>query len=265
MRQGQHYEWAVIRFLIVLEIVLVALLAVRWFDPDAASRASESIASHPEATAPSSAIESPPGSSHIAAHDRNRLTQDLLGATAALTAASLTTATDHAAPAAEVEPKPMAAAGQALDRDQVVEAQRLLARLGYSPGAADGIWGARTQQAVDTWRRRSGRPEGLIDAELLAQLRSDFRARAATTASRRTLHAGKQGRTTPPPGQDDSTAEPAWVASLAGGFQRLIGREFDSRRNPQGIRDYCAVNRETWIFDEGRRSFLWCGRYPTRS
>jgi S1-C subfamily serine protease len=53
----------------------------------------------------------------------------------------------HAAPAqAEVEPTSVAAA------------QRALAALGYSPGAADGVMGPRTRQAIAAFQRDTGLP-----------------------------------------------------------------------------------------------------------
>lgn len=52
---------------------------------------------------------------------------------------------------------------------------------------------------------------------------------------------------------------PGWMASIAGGFQRLLGHEFDSNKEPGRIREYCLRNQETWIFDEGRHAFTYCG------
>lgn len=46
---------------------------------------------------------------------------------------------------------------QVTGASQVVEAQRLLARLGYDPGPADGVMGARTRQAMAAYERDFGR------------------------------------------------------------------------------------------------------------
>jgi hypothetical protein len=247
----------VVRFLILLEVVLVGLLAVRWLDSDTAPLAGATVA---ERALPgqlrSVGLAAVPAS--LPLEDRAQLTRDLLGSTAA--------GVPSIAAAGQAEPELQEAAAHALpapDRAQVAEAQRLLARLGHAPGPADGVLGERTEHALDAWQRRSGRPRGaVLDAALLAQLRKDVRA--AQVASARTARLAAP-RHVDLPNLNDGRTEPAWVATLAGGFQRLFGREFDSRRNPLTIRDYCSLNRETWIFDEGRRTFLWCGGYPTRS
>jgi hypothetical protein len=250
----------VIRFLILLEIVLVALLGVRWFEAGAASRTGVTLFGT-TAGGESSAAAAPAVSAPLPDQDRIWLTRDLLGAPGAGVArpASL----HDLEPEQQGDTKETAAAsGHSMDRALVAEAQRLLRRLGYSPGAADGVWGPRTERALDAWRRRSGRMEGgSVDAALLSQLREDVRARSAA-AARRTSRGATPRHAATPAVQVDSGAQPAWISSLAGGFQRLTGREFDSRRNPQRIRDYCMVNRESWIFDEGSRNFVWCGRYP---
>ena len=38
--------------------------------------------------------------------------------------------------------------GLAQSGDNVREAQQVLQQLGYSPGTADGIWGAKTEKAI---------------------------------------------------------------------------------------------------------------------
>jgi hypothetical protein len=250
----------VIRFLILLEIVLVGLLGVRWFEAGAASR-SAAVFSETTAGGETTAAAAPPLSAPMPDQDRVRLARDLLGAPAADMPPLVSqhdVASDRPGNTTEAAP----ASGKATDGALLAEVQRLLRQLGYSPGAADGVWGPRTERALEAWRRRSGRGQGSgIDAALLSQLRYDVRARSAATA-RRSSRAAMPRRAAAPAVQDHSSAQPAWVSSLAGGFQRLTGREFDSRRNPQRIRDYCMANRETWIFDEGSRNFLWCGRYP---
>jgi len=56
----------------------------------------------------------------------------------------------------------------------VAEAQRRLARLGYGPGAADGIQGPRTNAALAKWERERGMaPDPTINEALLALLQPD--------------------------------------------------------------------------------------------
>ncbi len=132
----------------------------------------------------------------------------------------------------------------------VAGVQRYLARLGYAPGAADGILGESTRRALADYRRRTGSADGPISETLIARLRRDAdRASARESRLRRIA-------TRPSGGYERA---PGWVASIAGGFQRLLGHEFDSEKQPGRIREYCRVNHDTWIFDEGRGAFAYCG------
>ena len=73
----------------------------------------------------------------------------------------------------------------------VAEAQRLLGRLGYDAGPADGVAGRRTQAAVAAYQRASGLPEyGEIDGAFVERLRRDVAARAAPRAERQPAVAG---------------------------------------------------------------------------
>ena len=132
----------------------------------------------------------------------------------------------------------------------VAGVQRYLARLGYAPGAADGILGESTRRALADYRRRTGSADGPISMTLIARLRRD-----ADRASAREPRL-KRIATRPSGGYERA---PGWVASIAGGFQRLLGHEFDSEKQPGRIREYCRVNHDTWIFDEGRGAFAYCG------
>jgi peptidoglycan hydrolase-like protein with peptidoglycan-binding domain len=54
----------------------------------------------------------------------------------------------------------------------IEQAQRLLARLGYPVGPADGIVGPKTRAAVKAFQRKEGLAEsGKVSDELLSQLR----------------------------------------------------------------------------------------------
>lgn len=249
-----------VRFLILLEVVLLALLGVRWFEAGATSR-NGGVPVPGAAAGPVARLTAPPSTSApIPDLDRVWLARDLLGVTDVLPPVS----PGDAEPERQITTKDLVtASGQALEPAELAEVQRLLRRLGYSTGAADGVWGPRTERAIEAWRRRSGRLEGGSGDESLASLlREDLRGRSAAVAVRRSAPAAMPRHAAARAVHDDSAAQPGWISSLAGGFQRLTGHDFDSRRNPQKIRDYCTVNRETWIFDEGSRNFLWCGRYP---
>jgi hypothetical protein len=140
---------------------------------------------------------------------------------------------------------------------KVATAQRLLATLGHAPGPADGVFGERTARAIRNYQRRAGAaPDGLVSDELIAQLRRD---------ARRIARHELQPTRAPSQSQPTDDSAPRWIGWIAGGFQRLLGHEFDSNKNPGRIREYCRANRETWIFDEGRRAFTYCGRLATSS
>lgn len=56
----------------------------------------------------------------------------------------------------------------------IARAQSLLAKLGYTPGPADGAIGPMTRDAVIAYQRKSGMPEtGRVDATLLKRLEAD--------------------------------------------------------------------------------------------
>lgn len=59
-----------------------------------------------------------------------------------------------------------------LTRDAVREAQRLLSRLGFEPGPADGVVGSRTERSVREFQEREGLPaDGRISAALIDRLK----------------------------------------------------------------------------------------------
>lgn len=60
----------------------------------------------------------------------------------------------------------------------VVTVQRHLLRLGFDPGPADGIAGARTRAAISAWQRARGRAEtGAITPDLVADLAAELARR----------------------------------------------------------------------------------------
>ena len=65
-------------------------------------------------------------------------------------------------------------------RAEVVEAQKLLGELGYSPGAPDGQMGPNTRKAIAAFQGQAGlRVTGALDAPLLAALREAMRSKTA--------------------------------------------------------------------------------------
>jgi putative peptidoglycan binding protein len=138
---------------------------------------------------------------------------------------------------------------------RVAAAQELLGRLGYSPGAADGVLGERTDAALRSYQSRAGlRPDGRIGDTLLAQLRRDVRAQTSGVRTRERKLAAITPATPP-----DKPSE-GWLTSVVSGFQRMLGHRFDGVERPQELRAYCRANTDTWVFDEGRRDFVYCGR-----
>ena len=74
---------------------------------------------------------------------------------------------------------PSAAAGPP-QRQAIREAQGLLAKLGYEPGPADGIWGKRSARAYRVFLRNAGRPESdTMTPEALSAMRQIVRRRSA--------------------------------------------------------------------------------------
>ena len=79
------------------------------------------------------------------------------------------------APAASGQSPAVAPPAPEPDRS-VAEVQRLLARLGYEPGPADGILGPRSKAAIERYRSdRSLPPAASIDSDLVGHLRADLR------------------------------------------------------------------------------------------
>ena len=135
---------------------------------------------------------------------------------------------------------------------QIARAQSKLAALGYDPGPADGRLGGRTEAAVRKFRKDARLPgDGLIDDRLLVRLDTEAR-----TLSRRPNLAAIAPRAAP---EAEQRRERNVFGSVLGGFQRLLGRDFDSVRRPAELATYCRANADTWIYDFGREAFVYCG------
>ena len=64
-------------------------------------------------------------------------------------------------------------------------AQVALARLGYSPGATDGVIGANTRAALRAWQKARGLPaDGYLSLDMIDRLRADASAAIAPAAAR---------------------------------------------------------------------------------
>jgi hypothetical protein len=280
----------VIRYLIVLECFLVALLISPWFGgavPDnrpAVEQVAEQRATHARAIpSPEEPALGGIRRNALSAADRLILNKELLGLPSGSSAGEGGTASGHDVrrrpsidpasvvsdstalaaaepPARTGESLPGQATGGAeeappgLSPASVAAAQRHLSRLGYSPGAADGVLGERTRRALADYRRRTGASgDSLLSEALIARLRRDADRAAARDSQRRRVVSYLP--------RDERA--PGWMASIAGGFQRLLGHEFDSKKQPGRIREYCLRNQDTWIFDEGREAFTYCGHIAT--
>ncbi|MBK8175360.1 MAG: peptidoglycan-binding protein [Rhodospirillales bacterium] len=136
----------------------------------------------------------------------------------------------------------------------IAAAQRRLASLGYDPGPVDGRLGRQTYAAIREFQRDSHLPDnGVINAALLARLEAVENVH---------VQLRQQELEAMDPAPKDAS-EPARArdlfGSLLGGFQRLLGKDFDSVKRPDEVRSYCRTNAATWIYDFGREAFVYCG------
>lgn len=106
-------------------------------------------------------------------------------------------------PSAEPVP-PAAADAEAPPVEALQEAQALLATLGYSPGAADGIWGRRSVEAYRAFLRDAGLP----DAEVLTPAALFAMRDIATSRDEAAAPAAPDDRAQAPAATDTTTAEP---------------------------------------------------------
>lgn len=83
------------------------------------------------------------------------------------------------APAASATPAPVAPRPSR----SVRQAQTLLAKLGYDPGPADGLMGARTREAIREYQKAAGLPvDGKVSERLIAHLKTGKPRHPATLA-----------------------------------------------------------------------------------
>jgi len=61
-----------------------------------------------------------------------------------------------------------------LSEDDRIGAQQDLARLGFDPGAADGVIGANTRHALQAWQKARGLPaDAYLSIEMVQRLHAD--------------------------------------------------------------------------------------------
>lgn len=146
-----------------------------------------------------------------------RETMTLQTCRAAIAAAAFAVMLSSSAEAAIVAPPATALKTSRLlltqyaNRTTVREAQQLLGRLGYSAGAADGVAGPQTRQAVQAFQRDTGLPaNGAISSELLNELRSatqpasgGYGARGSASTNANIAPPGQTDTPWPTPGLSD--------------------------------------------------------------
>lgn len=132
----------------------------------------------------------------------------------------------------------------------ITNVQQRLATLGYNIASIDGRSGMRTEAAVRDFQKSAKLPvDGRITEELLGQLDGAIRARAEARP-----HPVEVVPAAPPPERKRGV-----FGSVLGGFQRLLGQDFDGINRPAELAAYCRGNADTWIYDFGREAFVYCG------
>ncbi len=156
------------------------------------------------------------------------------------------------APSVRNDGDPLGSIGEATERG-IAELQGRLVALGYDPGPLDGRLGRRTRAAVRKFQRDARMSaNGRVDDRLLGRLESEARSRLQSRQQElRPLPAPTPNAGSPP--------ERGLFGSVLGGLQRLLGRDFDSLRQPAELAAYCHANGATWIYDFGREAFVYCG------
>ncbi len=130
----------------------------------------------------------------------------------------------------------------------VREAQTLLARLGYQPGATDGKVGPLTDSAIRAFQRDIGSPvNGTVSPRLLRQLRS------------RVVAVAPPAEIAKPAPERPSEARPSNPTLHTIG--RWLGATYDSRRDLAAVERHCRAVPDNWIFDEAAGDVVHCSRF----
>lgn len=139
----------------------------------------------------------------------------------------------------------------------IANVQQRLATLGYIV-SIDGRSGMRTEAAVREFQKNAKlQVDGRITEQLLGQLDAAIRARAE---ARQQVVEVVPAAPAPPPERKRGV-----LGSVLGGFQRLLGQDFDGIKRPAEMAAYCRSNADTWIYDFGREAFVYCGNINANS
>lgn len=141
-----------------------------------------------------------------------------------------------------------------LPGSDLADVQRKLTALGYDTGPADGRFGRRTEAAIRNFQRDMHLDvTGRADDKLV--LRLDAEKARRTQIRQQELEV----MTPESPPRTSRDHERGVFGTVLGGFQRLLGRDFNSVTRPDEMTQYCRANSDTWIYDFGREAFIYCG------
>jgi peptidoglycan hydrolase-like protein with peptidoglycan-binding domain len=71
-----------------------------------------------------------------------------------------------------------------LSADDRLGAQQDLAQLGFDPGAADGVIGAKTRRALQAWQKARGLiADGYLSVDMVGKLKAEAGGAASTTST----------------------------------------------------------------------------------
>lgn len=119
-----------------------------------------------------------------------------------------------------------------VELNTVALAQSQLNALGYGAGPVDGILGPRTRAAIRRFQADTGLPtDGRMSDPLIAALR-----RQSTKSNLQTRGREKSRRRIMP----------------------ALRLQLDSVKAPAAFREYCSENQDTWVYDRGKRKFVFC-------
>lgn len=124
-----------------------------------------------------------------------------------------------------------------------MDIQKALSELGYQPGVADGIYGARTKSAIQTFQRDIGiSADGISSRELLNRLQAELEQRRAQGAR------AVQSNVIQPPKPQPKTVE---IASFftRGSHQDDVLR---IQGTPTRIKIWKALGHETWYYGSSK-------------
>jgi hypothetical protein len=171
---------------------------------------------------------------------------------------------DNEATARAPSPEPSRSVAKSVETQPVRETrvkttQYLLSRLGYDPGPVDGLAGPNTRAAVRAYQRDKGEAaDGKITEDLVNRLSGEVVAeearRLAEIEKRREMEPALNRR------RENKTV---W-ANILGGFQKVLGYEFNSIEEPDKMNAYCSENVENWIYDFGTEQFVLCRDFVRR-